>query len=190
MVERVESGSGREPRFVLVMGVCGVGKTSVARALAGRLGGAFVEGDDFHTPENKARMQAGQALTDEMRLPWLGMIAEAALEKAGRRTPVVIACSALKRRYRDFLRSRLGSLAIVHLAGERDLIADRMAARTDHFMPVAMLDSQLGDLEPPGADEATIVDIAAPPEEIIDRITAIFRPARRDDGESSARPAI
>lgn len=190
MAERVESVSEEEPRFVVVMGVCGVGKTSIARALAERLGGAFVEGDDFHTAENKARMRAGHALTDEMRLPWLAAIADAALERAARRTPVVIACSALKRRYRDFLRSRLGDLAIVHLTGERDLIAGRMAARTDHFMPVAMLDSQLGDLEPPDADEAIIVDVDAPAEEIIDRITAIFRPAARGDGEAPARPAV
>lgn len=180
----------REGRFMLVMGVCGVGKTSVACGVASRLGAAFVEGDDYHTAENKRRMAAGQPLTDELRLPWLSAIAEAALEAAASGKPVVIACSALKRRYRDFLRERLGGLRIIHLAGDRKLIAQRMTSRSGHFMPPTMLESQLGELEEPAPEEATRVDIAASPAELIDTITGIFRRHHGDDGAAPTKSAI
>lgn len=170
------------------MGVCGVGKTSIAHAVAERLDGAFVEGDDFHTPESKARMAAGHALTDAMRRPWLEAIAAAARDRGAERTPVVIACSALKRAYRDFLRERLPGLQVAHLAGDPELIRRRMVERADHFMPPAMLDSQLADLEAPGAEEALTVDIDDDPGSIVESISRFFR--RQIDGDGKGADPI
>lgn len=157
------------PEFILVMGVAGVGKSTIARRIAEAAGGRFVEADDHHSPENVRRMVSGRALTDDQRWPWLEKVAAAARgehERHGR--PVVIACSALKRRYRDYLRDRIGPLAVVYLRGERDLIHQRMAARTAHFMPPALLESQLADLEEPDSNEADVViDIGARPQEIV-----------------------
>ncbi len=147
---------------VLVMGVCGSGKTSVGRALAERLSARYLDADDFHPLQNVEAMRAGQPLTDAMRAPWLSALADA-VEAARHSGPVVFACSALKRSYRDLLRTRIGRLQIVHLTGTRDVIAERMAARPDHFMPVALLDSQLADLEEPGADECPLlIDVQQP----------------------------
>ncbi len=150
---------------VLVMGVCGTGKSSVAARLAAATGGALVEADDFHSEANVALMASGKPLTDADRWPWLDAIAEGAL-RAGGEGPVAIACSALKRRYRDRLRARLGDLALVHLTGEPALIRERLEARRDHFMPPALLDSQLAELEPPSADEPCLtIDVALTPAE-------------------------
>jgi gluconokinase len=157
------------PRFVLIMGVSGCGKSTVASGLANALDGTFIEGDGFHPPANIEAMRAGRPLDDAMSQPWLTAVAKAA-ETAwqGDGRPVVIACSALKRRYRDLLRKHLPGLAPVHLHGSPDLLLQRMEARTGHFMPAKLLDSQIRDLEPPGPDEDAItVDIAQPPETII-----------------------
>lgn len=143
--------------YILVMGVCGAGKSTVAAKLAALTGGRLIEADDHHGADNIRSMSEGRPLTDEQRWPWLAAVAEAAVE-ARRQTagPVVIACSALKQRYRDRLRARLGALPIVHLAGPAALLRQRLEARVSHFMPPALLDSQLAALEPPGADEDAI----------------------------------
>ena len=156
---------------ILVMGVSGSGKTSVAAALAARMGAAFVEADDYHPPANVAAMSKGRPLTDAMRRPWLEALGDAVAERR-RQGPVAFACSALKRRYRDILRGRAGPLDVVHLTAPRALIFERMAARRDHFMPAALLDSQIADLEPPGPAEDPVILDATPPIDALVRAAA------------------
>jgi carbohydrate kinase (thermoresistant glucokinase family) len=141
---------------LVVMGVSGAGKTTVAQALAARLGWLMRDGDGFHSEANVAKMSAGLALTDADRGPWLKAIADAIDAMASAGTPVVIACSALKRAYRDVLVHGRPDVLLVYLKGDRALIADRLSHRTDHFMPPALLDSQLATLEEPGVDEPVI----------------------------------
>lgn len=176
-------------RYVLVMGVCGVGKSSVGRALSEALHATFIEGDDYHPADNKARMAAGQPLTDDMRFPWLDAIAAAARQSDPSR-PVVIACSALKQSYRSRLTSSLPGLSIVHLTGDRDLISARMAARRDHFMPQTLLASQLADLEPPRPEEALVLSIDRPVEELISDIRRVVEPLAVNYAPSPGHPAI
>lgn len=155
-------------RVIMVMGVCGVGKSTVAQGIARSIDAGFVEADLYHPPENIAAMSAGIPLTDDMRWGWLEAVGDAVIA-AAQSGPVVFACSALKHAYRDRLRHRIGPFRIIYLHGDRDLIAQRMAARTAHFMPPELLDSQLHDLEPPARDrEAAIwLDIVATPDELI-----------------------
>lgn len=154
------------PMVVVVMGVSGSGKTTVGRALAARLGVPYAEADDFHPAANIDKMSAGVALTDEDRRPWLRAIAAWIGEQAA---GGVVTCSALRRSYRDLLRSAAARVWFLHLDGERALIAARIAARTGHFMPPALLDSQFADLEPLDPDEPGLaVDVAEPPEEIVE----------------------
>jgi gluconokinase len=150
---------------VLIMGVCGTGKSSLAARLAAASGGTLVEADDFHSPANVALMASGRPLGDADRWPWLDAIAESA-RVAGHKGLVAIACSALKRRYRDRLRDRLGAFAVIHLTGNPALIRARLEARPGHFMPASLLDSQLAELEPPAGDEPCLrVDAALSPAE-------------------------
>jgi gluconokinase len=152
---------------LVVMGVSGAGKTTVAGLLADRLGWAFAEADDFHPRKNIEKMRAGTPLTDADRRPWLRAIAAwlAAWADAGENA--VVTCSALKRAYRDVLRDAGPRIRFVHLDGDRDTLARRLGGRSGHFMPPALLGSQLADLEPLGADEdGVVVDIAGPPEEV------------------------
>lgn len=137
----------------VVMGVSGSGKTAIGSALARALGVEFVEGDDFHPEENVKRMASGIALTDEDRGPWLRSIAARlrAAQDAG--TGLVVSCSALRRSYRDLLRAEAGDVRFIFLKGARALIAERLAARSGHFMPPSLLDSQFAALEEPGPDE-------------------------------------
>lgn len=150
---------------IVLMGVSGSGKTTVGEKLAADLGWAFVEGDDFHPPENVARMKAGTPLTDADRKPWLRALRrriDAACE-AGE--DVVVSCSALKHEYRDFLeKDDPACVRYVYLRGSEELIRERLEARKGHFMPPALLHSQFEALEPP-AGEVT-VDVAPPPDEI------------------------
>jgi gluconokinase len=159
-----------QPRAVVVMGVAGCGKTLIGRALAGRLGAAFVEGDELQPPENVARMAGGQPLTDAHRAGWLDAVAAAILDANARGRTAVASCSALKRRYRDQLRGRCPHVAFVHLSVDRDTAHRRVAERTNHFMPASLVDSQFADLQPLEADEAgTTVDAAMPVESVVDK---------------------
>ena len=153
------------------MGVAGVGKTHVGSLLAAALGVPFLEGDQLHPPANVRKMAHGIPLTDADRLPWLNTIAAriAAARRAG--TGIVVSCSALKRAYRDLLRAADPALQFVHLTGDRELIARRLATRVGHFMPASLLDSQLATLEMPGPDEhAWTFDVSETPERIVARI--------------------
>lgn len=156
-------GGGAVPR-VVVMGVSGSGKSTVGWLLARRLDVAFVDADGLHPPANVAKMTAGEPLTDADRLPWLRAVAaELAAAPAG----AVVACSALRRRYRDVLRDGAPGVTFVHLDGSRDVLAARLAARLDHFMPASLLDSQLATLEPLDADEAGVVlDVGETPDRL------------------------
>jgi len=156
------------PLAVVVMGVCGCGKSTVGERLARELGALYIEGDAFHPPANVARMAAGIALTDADRQGWLEALAAqlADARRAGR--SVVLACSALKRRYRDVLRLGAPDLRVVHLAGDRAMLAARLAARQGHYMPASLLDSQLATLETPGPDErAVTLDAGAPTDTLV-----------------------
>jgi gluconokinase len=149
---------------VVIMGVSGCGKSSVGEGLAVRLGIPYRDGDDLHPPENVAKMRAGVPLTDGDRWPWLDRVASVLATEA----PVIVGCSALRRAYRDRIRSGAGGpVRFVHLTGSRDVILARLAARTGHYMPTTLLDSQFATLEAPGSDEALAVDIDQPLNAII-----------------------
>lgn len=155
---------GRAGRFV-VMGVSGVGKTQVGLALAQALGARFVEGDDLHPEANRAKMAGGTPLVDEDRWPWLDVVAATLAAGA---PPVVGACSALRRRYRDRLRAGTPGLVMLHLSGDPALVGERLRARKGHFMPPALLRSQFDTLEPLDADELGFVTrVERPIEEIV-----------------------
>src|SRR6202140_607576 len=132
----------REPVIVVVMGVSGSGKTTVAVLLSAALGCQFQEGDDLHPPENVEKMHGGTPLTDADRLPWLRKIAEEIDGWRARGESGVLTCSALKRSYRDIIIGDRQDVTLVYLKGSHDLIHSRIAARHEHFMPVALLDSQ------------------------------------------------
>jgi gluconokinase len=171
------------PCALIVMGVAGSGKSTIAEALAHRLSWTFEDGDGFHPASNVAKMSAGHPLTDEDRWPWLQAIADEIERvcKAGRR--VVIACSALKRAYRQILVHGRTDIRIVYLSGAQALIAQRMSQRKGHFMPPGLLDSQFKTLEPPQADEnPLIVSIDAPVETIVDDIVRQLRPGPVEAG--------
>ena len=150
-----------EALAVVVMGVAGAGKTTVARLLAGEVGGDFVDGDDLHTDAARAKMGAGVALTDGDRWPWLDRIGETLASglAAGRST--IVACSALRKAYRDRLRAAVGpALRIVYLAATPEAMRRRVANRPEHYMPAALVDSQFATLEPPSG-EGDAIEIAA-----------------------------
>lgn len=136
------------------MGVAGSGKSTVARALAARLGWDLAEGDDLHSDAEVAQLAAGVPLTDTDRAPWLSRIAAWIAAQVAAGSPGIITCSALKRSYRDVLRRE--QVVFVHLDGTRAQLLARLCTRRGHFMPASLLDSQLADLEPPGADEQAI----------------------------------
>jgi carbohydrate kinase (thermoresistant glucokinase family) len=155
-------------RSVVVMGVSACGKSTVGRLLAEARGVQYLDGDDFHAPANVARMAAGQALSDDDRHGWLLALSQRLALARVQGKGVVLSCSALKRAYRDLLRRGAPQLLLVFLHGSRELLAQRIAARTDHYMPASLLDSQLATLEPPQADEAALdFDVVARPEQIV-----------------------
>ena len=156
---------------IVVMGVQGAGKSTIGTLLAGRLGVAFVDGDRLHSPENVATMAAGNALTDEARAPWLNSVGRVLAENGD--TGIVVACSALKRSYRDLLREHAPDLFVVYPEGSIELISARIGARQHEFMPAGLLRSQFDTLEPLQADELGVaVAVAHSPDEIIDAVVA------------------
>jgi gluconokinase len=172
-------GFRRTPPMI-VMGVQGSGKTTIGSLLAERLGVPFVDGDTLHSPENIHRMATGHALTDEQRLPWLHSVGEQ-LQHAGD-SGVVVACSALKRSYRDLLRTHAPALFTVYAKGGMELIHDRITARHHEYMPPSLLQSQFDALEEREADEPGItVDIAETPDQIVDRIVNCLAEAAADE---------
>jgi gluconokinase len=159
------------PRALIVMGVSGSGKSTIAERLAKRLGWRYEDGDWFHPPSNVAKMSTGQPLTDEDRWPWLRAIANEIDRACEAGQQVVIACSALKRAYRDVLVHGRNDVRIIYLNGTQDLIAGRLGARKDHFMPPGLLTSQFKTLEPPDANEhPVIVSIDASIEAIVEDV--------------------
>ena len=164
------------PSVVVVMGVSGSGKSTVASLLAGRLGWEFEDGDDFHPAANVEKMQAGHPLTDEDRWPWLAAIAAWIDRVRAEGRHGVVTCSGLKRAYRDVLVGGRPDVRLVYLQGDRELIGRRMAARHGHFMPTSLLDSQFRTLEEPAPDEdPLVVSIGATPQAIVAEIVETLK---------------
>ena len=156
---------------LVLMGVSGCGKTTVARILAGELGWSFEEGDALHPPSNIEKMQAGNPLTDADRQRWLASVADWAERRLDSGENGLITCSALKRSYRDVINRRGSGVVFVFLAGSKATIAPRLLVRQGHFMPASLLDSQFADLEDPDPDEPHIrVDIGPPADAIANGI--------------------
>lgn len=149
------------PCVVVVMGVAGSGKTTVGRLLAEALGAVYAEGDDYHSTENIAKMRSGTPLEDDDRTPWLAAMASDIDRWLATGQRAVLACSALKQRYRDVLIGDRADVVLVHLTGPEAMIRERLAARTDHYMPANLLDSQFAALEAPS--DALTIDIGPAP---------------------------
>lgn len=157
---------------IIIMGVSGCGKTTVGEALAARLGYAFYDGDDFHPPQNVTKMANGIPLDDTDRAPWLARLHDLLQEHIARGEGVVLACSALKRRYREQLQAGNEGVRFVYLRGEFEVIWARMRSRPQHYMKASMLQSQFDALEPPTPDEAIPIPITATPEIILATLLA------------------
>ena len=162
------------PRVIIVMGVSGSGKSTVGAALARRLHATFIDADDLHSPASKAKMAARIPLTDEDRWPWLDRLRREVVDAAPAGSCTVLACSALRRAYRQRLLDGTTDVRLVHLRGSIELIAARLALRTDHFMPPDLLASQFAALEEPGPGEAVIIDIDAPPDTLAERAVSLL----------------
>jgi carbohydrate kinase (thermoresistant glucokinase family) len=174
--------------IVVLMGVSGSGKSTVAALLAAALGCKFQEGDNLHPRENVEKMRSGTPLTDADRLPWLRKIAEEIDGWRARGECGVLTCSALKRSYRDIIIGTRHDVVLVYLKGSRDLIHRRMAARHEHFMPVALLDSQFATLEEPTPDEHPIIaDVGGKPADIVHEFVRHLA-ARQHETEGGAPP--
>jgi gluconokinase/shikimate kinase len=161
----VESkGAAADPVVLVLMGVSGCGKSTVAALLSGRLGWPFEEGDALHPQANVDKMAAGHALTDEDRWPWLEKVAKWIEERLDAGENGIVSCSALKRSYRDLLNRRTSGIVFVYLAGDEATISARLAVRHGHFMPASLLAKQFADLQEPGSDEPAIrIDIGSAP---------------------------
>jgi carbohydrate kinase (thermoresistant glucokinase family) len=180
-----------KPVIVVVMGVSGSGKSTVAALLAGALGCHFQEGDDLHPRENVEKMRSGTPLTDADRLPWLRKIADEIDGWRARGECGVLTCSALKRSYRDIIIGDRHDVVLVYLKGSYDLIHQRIAARHEHFMPVALLDSQFATLEEPTPDENPIIlDIGGKPAEIAHEILRQLEARQRKTDGSAPLPMV
>lgn len=164
-------------RIAVIMGVSGSGKTTIGRAVARRLGWLFQEGDALHPPENIAKMKAGHPLDDEDRAPWLAAVAARIDQWRDDGKCGVVACSALKRCYRDIIIGGRADVRLIYLEGSRALIGERLAQRHDHFMPASLLDSQFAALEPPAPDEHAIaVSVDMPVADTVAQIAAALLP--------------
>jgi carbohydrate kinase (thermoresistant glucokinase family) len=154
------------PFRVVVMGVSGCGKSTLGRLLAARLSVPFVEGDDLHSAANVAKMAAGQPLTDEDRGGWLSALSQRLRQAVSQEQGLVVACSALKKNYRDQLRQGAPEVLFVHLQGSPEVLNQRLQQRTGHYMPPTLLQSQLAILQPLQEDEAALtLDMQLPPEQ-------------------------
>lgn len=161
---------------LVVMGVSGCGKSTVGSLLGERLGVPFFDGDDFHPAANKAKMAGGVPLNDDDRAPWLAEIGATLANPAGGAHSCIIACSALKRSYRDLLRSFAPDTVFIHLYGDAATISDRLSTRKHEYMPGSLLASQLATLEPLEADESHVaVDIREDPAAMAERIVTSLK---------------
>lgn len=161
---------------MIMMGAQGTGKSTIGAALAARLNVAFIDGDDLHPAANKAKMAGGTPLTDEDRVPWLKVIGERIAQEREDGRIVIVACSALKRWYRELLRSNVPDLLFVHLIGDKALLEQRLAGRDHEYMPTTLLQSQLETLEPLAAwEEGVEVDIHRAPEQIVDELQRLLQ---------------
>ena len=160
---------------IIVMGVSGSGKSTIGALIAGALGVPFVDGDALHPQSNIEKMAGGTPLNDDDRWPWLAKVGETLADAGRKGQGMVIACSALRRSYRDAIRKSAPAARFVHLSGSREVLSSRLEGRTDHFMPPSLLDSQFATLEPLAGDEAGIVvDIDQPvPAIVAEAVTAI-----------------
>ncbi len=160
---------------MIIMGVQGSGKSTIGAALAQRLNIDFIDGDDLHPPANKEKMRSGTPLTDEDRVPWLKTIGDTIAQGTAKGRVTIVACSALKRWYRELLRSSDPSLVFVHLVGGKGLLADRLAHRDHEYMPSTLLDSQMETLEPLAEWEHGIaISVEQTPAAIVDEVTRIL----------------
>jgi len=161
------------PRHVVVMGISGSGKTTIATRLTERLGWTFAEADDFHPPANIAKMTSGTPLTDEDRWPWLESMRTWMTIRAQAGTSTVVTCSALRRCYRDVLTQAEGRVDFVHLLGDTDLILERMKTRSGHFMPESLLPSQISTLEPLEPNErGVVIENSGTPDDVVSHVVA------------------
>lgn len=175
--------------LLVIMGVAGSGKSTLMRALAARLGWTWRDGDDLHPAANVARMARGEALTDADRAPWLAAVGAWLDARRAEGEPAIVACSALKRTYRDGLRAGRPGLRFIWLTGEPSVLRRRLAERTGHFAGPDLLASQLATLEPPSLDEGVItVDITLPTQAQADRVIAALGSARAVTGSGDRRP--
>jgi gluconokinase len=154
--------------IILLMGVSGAGKSTVGSRLAVRLGWAFHDADDLHTPANIERMRAGQALDDDARIPWLLSVREKMRDVSSRGDDAVVACSALKERYRALLLDGVSGVRLVHLTAPAEVLRNRVAHREGHFMPPSLVDSQVATLESPAG--ALTVDATGSVDQVVARI--------------------
>ncbi|MCA3285964.1 MAG: gluconokinase [Roseomonas sp.] len=162
---------------IIIMGISGAGKSTIGALLAERLGWPFADADGFHPPANVAKMAAGTPLTDADRWPWLDAIAAHIGAARGTGQPVVVACSALRRAYRERLRAGHGDLIFLHLAGAPEVIAARQAARQGHFMPPSLMASQFATLEDTGDEpDAVAVSVADTPQSVVDAAMVALGP--------------
>jgi gluconokinase len=165
------NGAPESRHAVVVMGVSGSGKTTIGRLLADDLGAAFVDADDLHPLANRTKMRAGVPLTDDDRWPWLESVGAAIRAQTLVGRSIVVACSALKRAYRERIASAAGGVSFIHLTGNEEIIATRMQERPGHFMPPALLTSQLETLEPLGPHELGAAFMnTGDPREVVARI--------------------
>ena len=168
---------------LVVMGVQGCGKSTVGAAVARHLGLEFIDGDDLHSAANKEKMASGHPLTDADRRPWLSAIGQVMADKLAEGTSAVVACSALKRSYRDLIRSFAPGTRFIHLTGSQELIAARISGRDHEYMPPTLLDSQFQTLEPLADDEPGLeVPVTDSPEEIAVRVENYLRESAGSTG--------
>lgn len=179
----IDDGTSEGAPQIIVMGVSGSGKSTIGALIAGALGVPFVDGDSLHPQSNIEKMAGGQPLNDDDRWPWLATVGTSLADAGRQGAGMVIACSALRRAYRDAILAAAPKTRFVHLAGSREVLASRLEGRSDHFMPPALLDSQFATLEPLGEDEPGIVV------DINQQVPAIVSEAVTKLGSPTSTPA-